>query len=40
MSRWIPLGAVVVAALLLVTAVHADDARQLLESRDSLYNNI
>jgi spermidine synthase len=40
MSRWIPLGALVVAASLLVTALHADDARQLLESRDSLYNNI
>ena len=39
MTRWISLGAAVLAALLLVTAAHAD-ARQLLESRDSLYNNI
>jgi spermidine synthase len=40
MSRWISLGALVVGALLLVSAAHADDARQLVESRDSLYNNI
>jgi len=40
MTRWISLGTLVLAALLLATAAHADDARQLLESRDSLYNNI
>ena len=34
MSRCISLGALVVSALLLVTAAHADDSRQLLESRD------
>src|SRR5215468_11271492 len=40
MSRWISVGALLVAALVLVTAAHADDGRRLLESRDSLYNNI
>jgi spermidine synthase len=40
MSRWISLGTLVLAGLLLVTGAQADDARQLLESRDSLYNNI
>jgi spermidine synthase len=40
MTRWISLGALVLAALLLVAAANADEARQLLESCDSLYNNI
>src|SRR5262245_7735361 len=40
MSRWISLGILVLAALLLATGAHADDARQVVESRDSLYNNI
>jgi len=40
MTRWIPLGALLALTLLVVFPARADDGSKLIDSRESLYNNI
>ena len=40
MSQWIPLGALLALTLLLVPPARADDGNKLVDSRESVYNNI